>query len=117
MYISDPTFILNLFDLQILEIEENPVKILRKGKELKPTLNLRKRSLRGDPRVDIFYNKQRKSINISHLVWMYHTRMVIPNGFEIHHIDENPENNNFSNLICVHCLDHLKLHPQSETPF
>jgi len=35
---------------------------------------------------------------------------LIPQGFEIHHRDENPENNDFENLICVHQIDHNKLH-------
>lgn len=116
-YEKNPEFILDLFDLDILIIEENPVRISNRGRVLKPTINFRKRSNRGDPRVDIWHKGKRKSINVSHLVWMYHTRTTLPPGFEIHHIDENPENNNFSNLICVHCLDHLKLHPSPEIPF
>lgn len=89
--------------------------IIKNGRELAQRINKRNRSERGDPRVDLYHDKKRRSCNVSHLVWMQHTGRVLPDGFEIHHRDENPLNNCFSNLICVHSLDHEKLHYQSVT--
>lgn len=51
-----------------------------------------------------------KSIALHRLVWMTATRSPIPDGFEIHHRDENPRNNAFRNLLCLHTLDHRKMH-------
>ena len=116
-YTTEDSWIVELIEKSILIIEENPVKIFKEGKELTQRSNKRKRSDRSDHRVDICHQMIKKSINVSHLIWMYHTRMPVPPGFEIHHIDENPENNNFNNLVAVHCLDHLKLHKQEPVPF
>lgn len=62
------------------------------------------------------------AINLSHLVWILHTRSPIPPGFEIHHFDEDPSNNAFDNLLCCHPLDHKKYHNETQdqknqTPF
>lgn len=87
--------------------------------ELVQRINKRKGSQRGDPRVDLFYKGKRKSCNVSQLVWMEATGQVIPPGYEIHHQDENPLNNEWDNLICIHSLDHHKLHNANteEIPF
>lgn len=34
----------------------------------------------------------------------------IPNGFQIHHIDGNKENNNLENLECENSLEHQRKH-------
>lgn len=75
----------------------------------------------GDPRVDLWHDGKRRSCHISQLVWMSCSDAVIPAGWEIHHIDEDPDNNEFSNLVCVHPVDHAKLHStidqEEEVPF
>lgn len=57
------------------------------------------------------------SIGVHRLVWMSSTRHTIPTGFEVHHRDQDPLNNNFENLLCVHKYDRRKLHADEETPF
>ena len=91
----------------------------RKGRRLVQRINKRKRCEHGDPRVDLVYGGHRVSVHVSHLIWMWHTNCVLPDGFEIHHRDEDPMNNNWSNLIAVHPDDHTKLHAnaQVEVPF
>lgn len=51
-----------------------------------------------------------KAIAVQRLVWMAATGEVIPPGFEVHHEDEETQSNAFSNLLCLHKLDHRKKH-------
>lgn len=50
------------------------------------------------------------TIMYSRLIWMIGTGEKIPANYEIHHINEDHSNNAFSELICVHHIDHAKLH-------
>lgn len=71
---------------------------------------------RGDekrPCVRLFSSPKSREISVSILVWIAGTRSVVPEGFEIHHMDENWRNNAFVNLLCVHGVDHDKLHGKS----
>lgn len=66
--------------------------------------------------------KSRREISLPKLIWMFGTKSIVPDGFEIHHRDTYSENNNFNNLICLHRRDHQKLHgyslvDNSEVPF
>lgn len=36
----------------------------------------------------------------------------IPDGYEIHHIDRNPTNNDLSNLACISAKEHIEIHRQ-----
>ena len=92
-------------------------KVFKGDKELTVRIAKRKRMNEGDPRVDLFHNKQMRSTLVSHLIWMSRTMKPVPEGFQIHHKDEDPTNNDFDNLVCVHPLDHIKLHKQEEVPF
>ena len=58
-----------------------------------------------------------RSISLAKLVWISVTGRLMPNGFEAHHRDENPQNNAWTNIICVHALDHRKLHAEEVIPF
>ena len=92
----------------------------RDGRCLVQRINKRKRCEHGDARVDLCFGGRRKSMHVSHLIWMWGTNSVIPDGYEIHHRDENPLNNAFDNLLCLHPIDHAKLHATVEeepTPF
>ncbi len=80
------------------------------GKELMQRGSTRRRSNHVDPRVDLFCEGFRKSIHVSQLVWMANTRIAIPKGFEIHHRNEDPSDNSWDNLLCVHLTDHSKIH-------
>lgn len=64
--------------------------------------------------VRIHSGKKRKNISVSKLVWMWMTRCLVPNGFQIHHRDEDRTNNSWPNLICLHQLDHRKFHTKEE---
>jgi len=89
------------------------------GRKLVQRINKRKRCEHGDPRVDLYYGGKRASVHVSHLIWMWNTGVVIPEGWQVHHKDEDPTNNNWTNLIAVHPIDHEKLHAEAkeEVPF
>lgn len=91
----------------------------RQGRQLAQRINKRRGCEHGDARVDLFHAGKRKSIHVSHLVWMSHTKTVIPEGFEVHHRNEDPLDNAFENLVVVHWMDHNKLHAgvNEEVPF
>lgn len=111
---------------EILEWLQNKVFYLvddqvytRSGRLLAQRINKRKRCEHGDPRVDLICGGKRTSIHVSHLIWMWNTNSVLPDGFEVHHRDEDCTNNDFNNLIAVHPIDHSKLHASAdeEVPF
>jgi hypothetical protein len=91
----------------------------RSGRQLVQRINKRKGCEHGDPRVDLCYCNKRASINVSQLVWMWNTKSVVPDRFEIHHRNEDPTDNDFNNLLALHPIDHGKLHAaeEEETPF
>ena len=106
-------FVVNPDKGDVIKIESK----LGSNYKLKARINRRNRSDIGDPRVDLYYEGKRKSCHVSNLVWMSRTGSIVPEGFEIHHIDEDPTNNNWNNLICVHSMDHVKLHNEESVPF
>jgi len=61
--------------------------------------------------------KYRRSISVGRLVWMSVTKELIPKGWEVHHRDEDARNNAWSNLLCLHPTDHLKIHDKKPVPF
>lgn len=95
-------------------------RVFKGPKELRQRINCRRGMHDGDARVDLWHECQRRSCHVSQLVWMTNAGRPIPDGFEIHHRDENPHNNDFENLVCVHPMDHSKLHREtqaSDIPF
>lgn len=60
--------------------------------------------------VRLYWSKGRKTIFLNRLVWMAATLRTIPAGFEIHHRDENHNNDAWTNLYCLFEMDHQKLH-------
>jgi len=85
-------------------------QVYKGDKQLAQRINCRQRMDDGDARVDLCHNARRRSCHVSQLVWMVNADMPVPKGFEIHHLDEDKHNNAFNNLVCVHALDHAKLH-------
>ena len=47
-------------------------------------------------------------------VWEFYSGQKVPPGYEIHHKDGNPLNNDFSNLECLPRLEHRKLTKQKD---
>lgn len=67
-------------------------------------------------RVDLYDGETGKFATpfLHQVVWMFGTMHPIPKGWEVHHRDEDVDNNTFNNLICLHTLDHLKFHYTEE---
>lgn len=62
----------------------------------------------------------RKAMCVSKLQWMARTGSAVPKGFEVHHRDGDFRNNDWDNLLCLHRLDHRKMHEAEgvdEAPF
>lgn len=47
-------------------------------------------------------------------IWERHNGRKIPEGFEIHHLDGNHDNNDPTNLLCVSIEEHLEIHKSQE---
>lgn len=43
--------------------------------------------------------------------------IIVPNGYCIHHIDGNKENNIISNLVMLSLADHVKIHSHMNRAF
>jgi len=94
-------------------------EVFKGNRRLAQRINFRNGCQHGDPRVDLHHQGVRKSMSVSHLVWMQHARQVIPDGWEIHHRNGDCTNNSWENLVCLHALDHYKEHYNlvDEVPF
>lgn len=61
-------------------------------------------------RVEINYNRRRRSIVLGKLVYMAGNHVEIEGGYEVHHVDLDRFNDAFDNLVLVTVDDHKKLH-------
>jgi len=71
------------------------------------------------PYVRLYKNPAMRAIAVSRIIWIVATQRAIPEGFQIHHRDRDPENNCFENLLALSDLDHDKVHREAveEIPF
>ncbi len=58
-----------------------------------------------------YYSRGTKRLH--RVVWEYYNG-PIPEGYEIHHKDGDPENNDISNLVCVSAATHEELHREDK---
>lgn len=63
--------------------------------------------------VRVYVNGKVKAIHLARLVWMAGADRTIPKQFEVHHFDEKNDSDGYANLICLHRLDHRKMHARS----
>lgn len=116
---ADKATVLRWIQEGVFRVEDG--KVFKGDKELTQRENTRQRCDHGDPRVDLWHEGLRRSIHVSALVWMFHTGCVVPNGFEIHHWNEDINDNSWENLYCLHSMDHAKIHnldtEDAEIPF
>lgn len=96
-------------------------KVYKGDREIVARRNTRKRcSYDGYDRVDLYHEGKKRSIHVSQVVWIDQHNRPIPEGFEIHHLDKDPDNNAPENLVAVSDPDHRKLHkrqPAEDIPF
>jgi hypothetical protein len=48
--------------------------------------------------------------NLHRAIWEFHHKCKIPDGHDVHHIDDNRFNNDISNLELIHGSDHARYH-------
>jgi len=53
---------------------------------------------------------RRRTIVRSKLVYIAGSLRLLPDEFEVHHLDEDRHNDDYQNLIAVHGDDHKKIH-------
>lgn len=58
----------------------------------------------------LHYKDQRCKVAVSVCIWLAGSGIPIPAGFQVHHRDQNPRNNAWTNLFALFSLDHFKLH-------
>ena len=106
-----PTDIIATFDTVFsVDVNDGSVRRLSNGRTIRPYIG----NPEGHAFVRLYHGKRRKTIAVHRLVWMFATRAEIPPKFEIHHRDHDTANNAFDNLVCVHYLDHRKLHADDD---
>ena len=59
-----------------------------------------------------YYLNNETGDSLHRYIWKLHNGSI-PDGYHIHHIDGNKDNNDISNLLCVSCSEHMKLHRSS----
>jgi hypothetical protein len=100
--------LLEIIQLGIVSVDLQTGNVIKNGHILKnfcfPGKNFDR------PLVRIYHCAKLIRILVHQIVWIAGTGREIPPGFEIHHMDEDPTNNKFENLICVSRADHMKLH-------
>ena len=55
----------------------------------------------------------RKRLHVA--VWEYHNKQEVPDGYHIHHINKNKDNNDISNLVCLKKEEHRAHHVSTLT--
>lgn len=95
----------------VVTVDTEAGTVSARGRELKTFSN------RTDRRrfVRLHLDGKRRGIAVARVVWMAATGQLIPDGFEIHHDDKDPGNDAWGNLLCLHTLDHRKMHGQVDT--
>ena len=77
------------------------------GRKLSPGGSGRQREY---GRVCLYSGGAKRRMPWHQLVWMAGTDSVVPTNFTVHHCDLDPSHNAFSNLLCLHTVDHKKVH-------
>lgn len=102
--------LLELLVCGVLEVDIKTAEVKCRGSALKPTIV----GTAGDNgtryRLSIRWAGRKRTIVRSRLVYMAATLRLIPDGYELHHVDEDRYNDSFHNLILLTAEDHLKLH-------
>lgn len=102
--------LLELLVCGILEVDIKTAEVKCRGKLLKPTI-VGTAEVNGTRyRLSIRSEGRKRSIVRSRLVYMAATLQVIPEGYELHHVDGDRYHDSFHNLVLITIEDHLKLH-------
>lgn len=123
MSITDEEIIDLIIDGTIV-VDLRAATVTCRGRQLKATLMGTEGKNGTRYRFEIRHNGRKRTIVRHKIVYIAATLQVIPEGYELHHIDFNRYNDAFHNLILLTIEDHRKIHGQFdyskrkvETPF
>lgn len=108
--------IIGLLKAGVYEIDPVTCEFRSGGKVIKPWVGPED----GRAWCRLYHQGKRKQILRARLVWMSQTLCVVPKNWEVHHQDSDPRNDSWDNLLCLHQVDHRKVHQdcrQEELPF
>ena len=111
--------ILELLNSKILTVNLETTEVKYKGRK-KPPFATPQSNTTNRYKIHLYLgnsrrpNYRRRTISLARLVYLAGTLKIIPDGHEIHHLDEDSQNDRFSNLICLSKEDHDKLHAYEE---
>lgn len=93
-----------------LSVNIQNAQVTFRGRILKPTFVGRDDRNGTRYRIEIRHSGRKRSIVRARLVYMAGNLQTIPNGYEIHHQDEDRYNDAFANLVLLTEEDHKKIH-------
>ncbi|HYH64867.1 MAG TPA: HNH endonuclease [Urbifossiella sp.] len=100
-----PREVLQALRRKVYAVDLATGEVTRRGRAVTPFVKPSGRRL-----VRVYYGGKVKAMLLARLVWMAGANRTIPKGFEVHHHDEENDNDAFRNLFCLHKLDHRKRH-------
>ena len=116
-HVSDEELI-RLLDEGIIKVDLETTELWVNGNKIAPYLNgADNRGGQEDHKRWSFglrIDGRRRTITRSKMVYLAGSRKLIPLGNEIHHKDEDNENDKWSNLISVSFEDHKKFHYEDQ---
>lgn len=80
------------------------------GKNKNVPLAVAEASEEGHLAVEIYNGPKRKKIMVHRLIWLAGCLEPIPLKWELHHRNGDVKDNSFHNVVCLHPIDHRKVH-------
>lgn len=102
--------LLEMLETGLLQVDLNTGVVTKEGRILKPTIVGTDGKNGTRKRIEICNRGRKRSIVLAKLIYMAGNKMIVPTGFEVHHIDEDRYGDRFSNLIMLTHSDHRKMH-------
>lgn len=102
--------ILEMLETGLIKVDLNTGVVAKGDKVLQPTIVGTDGKNGTRKRIEICNKGRKRSILLAKLIYMAGNKMIVPTGFEVHHIDKDRYGDRFSNLIMLTHSDHRKMH-------
>ncbi len=106
-----PVEVLRILRKKVYVVDLATGVVTRGGRAVTPFVKPSGRRL-----IRLYYQGKVKAIHLACVVWMAGANRTIPKGFEVHHLDEMNDSDQWDNLVCLHSLDHRKMHGATTRP-